>query len=78
VRGVSWSPDRRLLASGGDDRKLRLWRARRGRLLTTLERQAYPIWSVAFAPREDLLAAGNGLYGDAETGGRITIYKRLL
>lgn len=74
VRGISWSPDKKTLASGGSDRKVRLWHARRGKLLAVSDRQAYPIWSLAFAPRGGLLAAGNGLYGDGESSGRIVIY----
>lgn len=50
ARMVAYSPDGRLLASGGEDRVVRLWSAETGQLLRTLTGHSGSVWSVAFAP----------------------------
>lgn len=58
VNSVAFDPQSGMLASGGDDRKVKLWEARSGKLLRTLEGHTNVIWSVAFDPRGETLASG--------------------
>ncbi len=67
AQGVVFSPDgygrsaaAPLLASGSDDKTVRLWRAADGRLLRTLEGHTAWVRSVAFSPDGRLLSSGSG------------------
>lgn len=61
--GAVWSaafdPQSGMLASGSDDKTVKLWDARSGKLLRTLEGQQGFIRSVAFDPQGGTLASGS-------------------
>ena len=50
VTSLAYSPDGDLLASGGEDRMVRVWDAATGRLLRTWEDHADPVLDVSFSP----------------------------
>ena len=60
VRALSFSPDGRTLASGGDDRNLILWELRSGKATLTFKTSDTTITSLAFSPDGQLLASGGG------------------
>src|ERR1700730_5051339 len=60
INSVSFSPDGKLLASGGDDQKVKLWEVSTGNELRSFSTRD-EINSVAFSPDGNLLAAGGEL-----------------
>jgi len=59
VRSVAFAPDGRLLASGSDDKTIKLWEVATGWELRTLSGHTDWVHAVAFAPDGQLLASGS-------------------
>ncbi len=59
VCSVAFSPNGRLLASGSNDRTVRLWEVASGQVVRTLEGHTWLVNSIAFSPDGRLLASGS-------------------
>src|SRR2546430_796637 len=59
VNSVAWSPDGQVLASGSDDRTVRLWDKKTGVLLHTLQGHSDRVNSVVWSPDGQVLASGS-------------------
>lgn len=72
VWSVAISPDKSILATGSDDKNVKLWNAGTGALLHTLKGHTKTVWSLLFSPDGRLLASTGDdidiLLWDARTG----------
>ena len=59
IRSLAFSPDGRLLATAGDDGRVRLWDWAEGQELQTLEGHGGTVFTVAFSANGTLLASGS-------------------
>jgi WD40 repeat protein/uncharacterized caspase-like protein len=58
IRAMAFSPDGKLLASGGDDAAIKLWETATGRELMTLGGHSLAVRTLAFSPDGKLLVSG--------------------
>jgi hypothetical protein len=56
--GVSFSPDRRIYATGGDDMVVRLWDTSTGKLIRALPSSPLKIYALAFSPDGKTIVGG--------------------
>jgi WD40 repeat protein len=59
VLGVAWSPDSKMVATGGGDRTVRLWDAATGQELRVLKGHVGRVRSLVFSPDGKLLASAS-------------------
>jgi WD40 repeat protein/serine/threonine protein kinase len=60
VRCLTYSPDGKLIASGGDDHLIRLWDTQTMREQAVLKGHAGPVQCLTFSPDSKVLASGSG------------------
>ena len=68
VRSAAWSPDGRYIASAGCDGLVGIWDGGTARLLGTLPRQPWQVYSVVFSPDSRFLVSTQGGMGATGTG----------
>jgi WD40 repeat protein len=67
---IVWSPDGKLLASGGDDRAVYLWDVATRQQIAKLDGHPGIVWSVAFNPGGTLLASAGCAQDDHNQNGQ--------
>lgn len=60
IRSVCFSPDGKFLATGAEDRLIRIWDIQRKEVVTVLEGHEQDIYSLAYFPRGDKIVSGSG------------------
>ncbi len=60
VWGITFSPDRKLLASASADNTVKLWNITTGKVIKTLKGHTNEVYSVIFSPDGKLLASASG------------------
>ena len=60
IRSVCFSPDGKLLATGAEDRKIRVWDINSGKIRNTFDGHEQDIYSLDFARSGRLIASGSG------------------
>ena len=72
VRSLAFSPDGQILASGSEDKTIKLWDVKTGKYLNTFKGHDDKIRSVAFSPNGKLIASGSDdqlvMLWNADTG----------
>jgi WD40 repeat protein len=65
IRGIAFSPDGRLVASGGEDRVIHIWDIRDGKEVRQIKGLAHEPQSLRFTPDSTALACGMLTYSNA-------------
>jgi WD40 repeat protein len=59
VRSVAWRPDGKNIASGSDDKTIKVWNAQTGQCASTsVDSGAFGVKSISYSPAGDMIAAG--------------------
>lgn len=78
MNALSWSPQRKLIASTSVDGKVHLWNAFSGEMISIYDKHVGEVKTVAWSPSGTLIASGGVDYTihiwQAETGQRIFVY----
>jgi serine/threonine protein kinase len=78
VRTIDWSPDNKLIASGAEDKAVRIWNPGTGQTVSTYTQHPAELLSVAWSPDGTLIAssgrASSAQVWNASTGARILNY----
>ena len=61
VVSVAWTPDGTKIASGSDDKTIKVWNAHTGQCVSTLSGHKDPVRSVCFSPCGTKIVSGGGL-----------------
>jgi len=59
---VAWSPDGRLLASTGQDKRICLWNPETGQEYAEQHHNTLAVWSVSWSPDGTKVASGGSAY----------------